>query len=516
MIKTIPEPDLIGRNDVHIAGRWKIRETQPVRGLPRTCIEEREMHVPFGLEERDRCIRAHEMIHAKVSPTHEDFRGWVSRGFASEKALIIAEESRVNFLATILGYPMETELIDGREILDAIDLTKMGDWANLVASAISGVFTAGEKKWIEGAASVDKNCGEQIANIIKYVRAYWTALGPGTWATDEYKSRAIEALCEICGVSEEQQEINEEVLKRATECVDEQGPVYVSPNNGFAYSEELAVYIDRWLNAGDMIAQCNSETDLAASLANESDESGHNGLNKKPVWDTLRFWPGKPMQPVHGAVSRKRIATNTGKYPRRVERLLTDPDRRIFDTVKKAEGGVVLIDGSGSMDFDSDDIEKMVLAAPGCTVAVYSAPDDPTYYGTTKAAEYTMFILAESGRMLSRDLICTVRDTINGGNGCDLPALKWAINRRKNNKQPIVWVTDGQIHGSSMEVVRAARIAQSAGVMYAHNTTQAVELLRKLRRVRRVKTDMPGIMSYMISELFNCVDLETVLDPKPV
>lgn len=515
MIKTIPELELIGRDDVCTTGRWKIRETQPVRGLPRTCVEAKEMYIPLGLEERDRCIRAHEMIHAKVSPTTDDFRGWISRGIASEKALIIAEESRVNYLATLLGYPLETELIDGREILDAIDLTKMGDWSNLVASAVSGVFTAGETKWIEGASIVNKKYGEQIANIIKYVRQYWLDLGPFERDSEKERIRTRERLCEIGEVDEEQEETNLRVLENKTEATDEFGAVYVSPNNGFAFSEDLAKYIDQWMDAGDMVEMSNANTNLATALVDQCDDDTR-GLNPKPVWDTLRFWPGKPMQPVIGAVSRKRIATNTGKYPRRVERLLTDPDRRIFDTVKKAEGGFVLIDGSGSMEFGADDIEKMVLAAPGCTVAVYSAPDDPTYYGTDRVAEYTMFLLAQNGRMLSRDQICEVQDRLNGGNGCDLPALQWAIGRRKNRHQPIVWITDGGIHGNRMEIVRAARIAQAAGVMYAHNTSQAVDLLRQLRRVRRVRTDMPGVMAYTVSEFFNSDDLETLLDPKSV
>lgn len=509
MTKTKPELELIGRSDVDSTGRWKIRETQPVRGLPRTCVERKEMHVPLGLEERDRCIRAHEMIHAKVSPTTEDFAGWISRGMASEKALIIAEESRVNYLATVLGYPLATELIDGREILDAVDLAKMGDWANLVASAISGVFTAGEKKWIEGAASVDPKYGLQISHIIDFVRKYWVGYGP----VNEHDTEARERLCAIGEVNEEQEELNRQVLDRETDPVLECGsPVYVSPNRGFAFSEELAQHIDLFMGAGDMIAMSGEHTNIADALA----EMDSGGLNMKPVWDTLRFWPAKPMQSVVGAVSRKRIATNIGKYPRRVERLLTDPDRRIFDTVKKAGGGVVLIDGSGSMDFDMEDIEKMVLAAPGCTVAVYSAPDDPTSYGKETACQYTMYVLAENGRMLSRDQIQDVRDNLNGGNGCDLPALKWAIGRRKNNHQPIVWVTDGHIHGDAMEVVRATRIAITAGTMFAENTSEAVDLLRQLRRVRRVKTHLPYHMRQTIRALFSSDDPETLLDPRSV
>ena len=50
--------------------------------------------------------------------------------------------------------------------------------------------------------------------------------------------------------------------------------------------------------------------------------------------------------------------------------MLTDPDRKVFDTTKKTVGGVVLIDGSASMRFSQDDIKSILEAAPGCTVAV--------------------------------------------------------------------------------------------------------------------------------------------------
>ena len=89
-----------------------------------------------------------------------------------------------------------------------------------------------------------------------------------------------------------------------------------------------------------------------------------DGLCPVALWDTLRFWPAKPMRSVPGAVARKRTPIATGKNPRRLNRFLTDPERRIFDHVKKSPGGIVLIDGSGSMDWGIEDIEKMVMLAP--------------------------------------------------------------------------------------------------------------------------------------------------------
>jgi hypothetical protein len=35
----------------------------------------------------------------------------------------------------------------------------------------------------------------------------------------------------------------------------------------------------------------------------------------------------------------------------------------------------------------------------------------------------------------------------NGGNGVDGEAIRWAIKQRKRSSTPIVWITDGKVHG---------------------------------------------------------------------
>lgn len=145
MVKVAPELNLIGRDDLDVGKKWDIREARALRGNPRTNVDDRQMYIPLNDGDVARCIRAHEMVHAKISPNTRDFQGWISRKRASERALIVAEESRVNFLVKNLGYPIEQCMADGRELLDAEMFTKDEDWKALVSSAIAGVFTAGEK-----------------------------------------------------------------------------------------------------------------------------------------------------------------------------------------------------------------------------------------------------------------------------------------------------------------------------------------------------------------------------------
>lgn len=495
MVKVAPELNLIGRDDLDIGKKWSIREARALRGDPRTNIDDREMYIPLNDEDVARCIRAHEMVHAKISPNTRDLQGWLSRNRASERALIIAEESRVNFLVKQLGYPIEQCLADGRELLDAEMFTKDEDWPALVASAISGVFTAGEKIWIEGVAKYNENYSKHLEGIQKFVREFW----------ENYADQPD--LAEI--LSDDHmtysEELNEDILEGREKALDEDGdPRYCSANRGFVYTECLAQQIDEIFAAGEYIKGVDGDHDLMDSISDSHD----GGLCPVAQWDTLRFWGRKPMRSVPGAVARKRTPIATGKNPRRLNRFLTDPERRIFDHVKKTPGGIVLIDGSGSMEWGMEDIEKIVMLAPGCTIAVYSAPDEPSDYGTTGSVEHTMFVVAEAGKTLSRTEIREVRNSLCGGNGCDLPALKWAISKRKSNKQPIIWVTDGYVHGRYTEIVRCAALARRNNVMFAEDIFEATTLMKKLRTSRRVATKLPRTMQHAMVRVLGTRDEE--------
>ena len=111
MVATInnqPMPEMLGRRDTEL-GKWSIDTCAPVRGLPMTNIVDKVMIVPVNDGEVERCIRAHEMIHAKVSPANE-MKSWVEREIATRTALMMVEEARVNFLAQRAGFDASKHL----------------------------------------------------------------------------------------------------------------------------------------------------------------------------------------------------------------------------------------------------------------------------------------------------------------------------------------------------------------------------------------------------------------------
>ena len=99
------------------------------------------------------------------------------------------------------------------------------------------------------------------------------------------------------------------------------------------------------------------------------------------------------------AVAKKK--SDTGVNPRAMHRFTTD--RKIFTNMTKRNGGTVLIDGSGSMHFDADDIEQLVHILPASTCAMYQGHSDDDlmdidWSDTDKIPTGTLGIIASKGK----------------------------------------------------------------------------------------------------------------------
>ena len=121
-----PEPEILTREDTE-HGRWTVDACSAKRGVPHTIIPERVMKAPVDDSDMSRCIRAHEMMHAKVSPAGE-FKAWIDRGIASEDALKSVEEMRVNLLCQKAGFDMKSHLSDDGETYDGERGVALRDW----------------------------------------------------------------------------------------------------------------------------------------------------------------------------------------------------------------------------------------------------------------------------------------------------------------------------------------------------------------------------------------------------
>ena len=128
---------------------------------------------------------------------------------------------------------------------------------------------------------------------------------------------------------------------------------------------------------------------------------------------------------VSRAITRKVKPRDFGdslRFPDRME-----SDEKVFGNHRRARGGTVLVDHSGSMSLSNSDVQRIIDAAPSCTIASYSTQNNPGILN----------IIAHGGMTVSE-----IPKSL-GGNGIDGPALEWLSWQRK----PLLWVSDGGVTG---------------------------------------------------------------------
>jgi len=245
---------------------------------------------------------------------------------------------------------------------------------------------------------------------------------------------------------------------------------------GFSYTMRIARIADKYIL---------SSSDVAGSGDGPGIDDGVNvGFAKLIIDESVNR-----TKVVQKSLMRKYKSDSFGTDIRYPERLLTDPHRRIFGRKKPIDGGIVLIDVSGSMSLSNSDIQAILDAAPGALVMAYSHRSKSTDVPN-------LFILADRGKQVPD--ISEVPYN-NGGNGVDGPALNYAIKRRKRREQ-IIWVCDGMVTGKDDRrttdlSMYCARLVVKHNIKTAYKVSDAVEMLRTKRYVSR-----PTNLRYFIRE----------------
>lgn len=152
--------------------------------------------------------------------------------------------------------------------------------------------------------------------------------------------------------------------------------------------------------------------------------------HKAATWGTLNIatLPSSFLRHVP-SISRKRTYRDEGACLAAPYRLPVDG--RIFTRFQPAQGGTVLIDGSGSMNLSREDLEKIVMTAPATTVAIYSG----------RSTSGTLTIIGTKGRVATREGL--KKSHYGSGNIVDGPALNWLSKQQ----EPRLWVSDGYVTG---------------------------------------------------------------------
>jgi hypothetical protein len=207
---------------------------------------------------------------------------------------------------------------------------------------------------------------------------------------------------------------------------------------------------------------------------------GKTKRHKKPeleqgadIWETLTTKIHKLERPHKGRQQPKRIASNIGKNPSRIANYYTDPMRRVFTRKLKSKGALVIVDTSGSMNFNSELLDNIMNASAGATVITYS-----------ESGRENCHLVADQGKRVKQ-----LPDT-GGNNAVDVPAILWAIKKyHKNPKQQVLLISDGHATGrrGTTQVQCRAELARTIAKHHIHMESDIEQSIIKLRKLGKTK-----------------------------
>jgi hypothetical protein len=386
----VVHPELVtGREDGFVNAAWTVKPGSTRRGEASCNLTERILEVPLGNDATSRVVRAHELMHARVSPHVIEHYGGLDE--MAPRALECAEELRINTLIARLDFDVAL-LSDGSEKDGARRIAESGDWSEALCFLMAVLGTGGEKAFLAG---------------IRQREPSWM---PGLRAV---RKRALGLMNSLPSTT-----------LGATRLNDQQLP------SGYANS---TVVLARILTQS-MAARPPTTPEELRSFRRSLEPGGRRpptGRFAPLVFDGTVAMSPRP----RGAGVRRTRASTSGPTMRYPSRLLTDEKRRAFARRSNFHGGIVIIDQSGSMDIDEASLSMLQRRAPDSLVIGYS--HRPGDNGFTP----NVWILADRGSVATKVL------SGNIGNGVDGSVLEWAFRHRRNS-EPIIWVTDGQVTDS--------------------------------------------------------------------
>lgn len=436
---------------------WTVNSAPLARGLAYTDFGAHEMALPEGDSEQAKAVRLHEMVHARISPTSVP-QALIDQMGVSANSIRVAEELRVNFVARRMSkkkpdhnFGDVVHLADGSEKGVADECVKRGSW-NDALSLFLTTYNTDVHKVVKRRLNKNPEFKENLALVDKLLdKAHWKI------DSRRYGSWQLRNLT------------NTEPLKYQWVEKSVENTAFV-PNSFVTHTFPLAMMIDGWFE--------QPPAELERELSKKNIRRRDTGSD----WETLRFGMTSLTENTGSFIGKRKRPAMTGKYPSRPDRLLTDPERRIFREVVRARGGVVVFDCSGSMGVSHKTVRETVKQFAGALVVVYS--NSTHSHGSPNA-----WVVAKNGRMINESDFEAL--PLHCGNGVDAPILRWALRQRKSNKDFIVWVSDGQVTGKFDDmhdhlVRECADLSRRHNIVGVDDCDQAIELLATMKRTGAV------------------------------
>lgn len=410
---------------------WTVVPGSPHRGEAFTDLLHRRMQVPTGDDDTSRCIRAHEMMHAKVSPTSI----WIPDdvGDLESATVVAAEEFRINMLIKSVGFAVDRFLADGSEKRTGERLAANADWNAIVLMMAAVTGTKSARPFMGGVRTHRPEWVPAIRDLQSSLQRLW-------------RQATRSGLGDVASTSP-----------------------WGEATIGWKFTLQAAAQLHRSL--------------IDPADVPSADELRQRARGRHRSFAPLVEMPLSRTRRIEGGLGHRSSPSTTGRHLRHVERLLTDPDRRVFAGRRRARGGTVLIDQSGSMRLSESDLWRIISAAPGGTVIGYS-------HHSRSRHRPNIWILAELGRVTSEI------PRGHGGNGVDGPALEFAAARHRSG-DPFIWVCDGYVtddhdNFSASLADHCARLVIRHRVHQVIDVDQAVAALSMAARGSKLPTRAMG------------------------
>tara|TARA_R110002073_G_scaffold98114_1_gene224934 strand:+ start:3883 stop:5310 length:1428 start_codon:yes stop_codon:yes gene_type:complete len=398
----------------------------------------RQMTVPLDREctecgiNHSRMIRRHELGHAKWSPKT---MGKLKPGVRAE-AVHVLEEVRVNHLL----YENKLALSEPSKCLDVIEQETM---KLVYESGIAEIILMGlASRWKVPEIDTNRRYVSYKYNDEWIVmQACFNMIRNDDTVTDYRKQQIIYA---------------ERIITRFFQSITNHGyGQTISYRKVQKYAEPLSAILDMFRDAPtqDEVYKPKPKPNTAPGMdesegeAQESNELGGGSLEQRTRDDladllyrstqgTGRWGEMFTHQPPLSVNLQSRLKNGRsyrpadfGYNPKYINRYCID--KKIFKQKMTALGGTILIDASGSMSFNGEDILEVMQQLPAVTIAMYNGTGDTG----------NLRIIAKNGKRVTEKYL----DNHSGyGNVVDGPALEWLGTQPARR----IWVSDMHVFGA--------------------------------------------------------------------
>lgn len=441
--------------------KWKI--TEGGRHASMTFIP-RQMIVPLSSSARDRFVRLHEQAHAKWTPRAKDPVKEAAKLGVPWNYIQAAEDGRIHQrLRSSAGFTND-DLIGGLDDREADSIVRRfleqpDPLSPYVTTLFSTIGTSDSTRLVAAVKNIIASDSTPPATreLAKHI--------------DERGKQVVrEAYRVLCSGRKGKEPEFADTLRAAKYLYDALGAEQKRPEEKNDKSDK-----------GEAMKDAGEETKAEEKISEESDELLKRlraELANQPKFKVGNKW-GKaqvqvlPMTVTNKAAltSRRNRAYDVGAIPRYMHRMCSD--RRVFSQKRKARGGTVLIDTSGSMSINTFQIDYVLERAPCATIAMYSGNDVSGYIS----------IIARNGHRAEAVTIDKARKISGFGNIIDGPALRWLTKQ----EEPRIWVCDGYVTGC--HDTQSSNLLAEAGALVMYGRVKRIstmdEAMKKFDKVRR-------------------------------